>query len=126
MISGVSKVGIEVEDQDRAKEFWTKTMRFELVQDAAYGQGQRWIEVKSPDGSVTLILGLRRGARPTAPDPLPTSNVFFCCDDLLQTYEELTALGVEFPQPPVKMGFGWWSLFLDTEGNRFALVPRGQ
>jgi hypothetical protein len=27
---------------------------------------------------------------------------------------------------PVQQEFGWWSLFNDTEGNRFALVPRGQ
>jgi predicted enzyme related to lactoylglutathione lyase len=28
---------------------------------------------------------------------------------------------VEFPQPPVYQPFGWWSMFNDTEGNRFAL-----
>jgi catechol 2,3-dioxygenase-like lactoylglutathione lyase family enzyme len=34
MISGVSKVVIEVGDQERAKGFWTETMGFGLVQDA--------------------------------------------------------------------------------------------
>ena len=29
--------------------------------------------------------------------------------------------GVQFPQPPIRMSFGWWSMFNDTEGNRFAL-----
>jgi hypothetical protein len=38
----------------------------------------------------------------------------------------LTARGVEFPQPPVRQPFGSWSLFQDSEGNRFALVPRQQ
>jgi predicted enzyme related to lactoylglutathione lyase len=38
----------------------------------------------------------------------------------------LTARGVQFPQPPVQQPFGWWSLFADAEGNRFALVPRDQ
>jgi hypothetical protein len=36
MISGGSKVVIEVEDQDRAKAFWIETMGFELAQDAPY------------------------------------------------------------------------------------------
>ncbi len=129
MIGGVSKVGIEVEDQDRAKEFWTKTLGFQLVQDVPYGgegEGQRWLEVRSPDEHVTLVLGLRQRERPTAPDMLPTSNVFFYCDDLQQTHQELTARGVAFPQPPVQMSFGWWSLFADPDGNRYALVPRGQ
>jgi predicted enzyme related to lactoylglutathione lyase len=55
---------------------------------------------------------------------LPTSNIWFYCDDLRQTHEELTARGVEFPQPPVELFFGWWSIFADQEGNRFVLAPR--
>lgn len=127
MISGVSKVAIDVEDQDRAKAFWTGPMGFELVQDTPYDEdGTRWLEVRSPDKHTILVLGRRPGGRPTAPDMLPSSNVFFACDDMQQTYEELTARGVTFHQAPVKLDFGWWSLFDDTEGNRFAMVPRGQ
>ena len=47
MIRGVSKVVIDVEDQERAKEFWTEKMGFELVQDVPYGN-ERWLEVRSP------------------------------------------------------------------------------
>jgi predicted enzyme related to lactoylglutathione lyase len=55
---------------------------------------------------------------------LPTSNVLFYCDDFVRTYEELRSRGVAFPQPPVEQSFGWWSMFEDREGNRFALRPR--
>jgi predicted enzyme related to lactoylglutathione lyase len=127
MVGGVGKVGVDVEDQDRAKAFWTGTMGFDLVQDTPYGETERWLEVRPPDKGVILILGLRQGARPTAAHPmLPTSNVFFYADDLDRTYQELSGRGVVFPQPPVDQDFGRWSLFEDTEGNRFALVPRGQ
>jgi predicted enzyme related to lactoylglutathione lyase len=125
MVGGVTKVVVDVEDQDRAKRFWTETMGFELVQDAPYGE-ERWLEVRTPDKAVVLVLNVRRGARPTAPPSLPTSNVFFYADDLEQTYRELSARGVEFPEPPAQQPFGWWSLFQDSEGTRFALVPRGQ
>jgi predicted enzyme related to lactoylglutathione lyase len=126
MIGGVTQVVIEVEDQDRAKAFWTQTLGFELTQDAPYGQ-ERWLEVRAPDRAVTLVLDLRMGPRPTAPhSSLPTSNVSFYTEDLQQTYQELTARGVQFPQPPVRQPFGWWSLFEDPDGNRFALVPREQ
>jgi predicted enzyme related to lactoylglutathione lyase len=126
VIGGVTKVVVEVEDQDRALGFWTEQLGFELVTDAPYGE-ERWLEVRTPDKAVTLVLELRRGERPTAPDPgLPTSNVFFYAEDLQQTHQELTARGVQFPQPPVQQPFGWWSLFADSEGNRFALVPRDQ
>jgi predicted enzyme related to lactoylglutathione lyase len=126
VVGGVTQVVVEVEDQDRAKRFWTETMGFELVQDAPYGE-ERWLEVRTPDKAVVLVLGVRQGKRPTAPDPsLPTSNVMFYAEDLQQTYEELRARGVEFPQPPVQQPWGWWSLFQDPDGTRFALVPRGQ
>ncbi len=123
MITGVSKVVLEVGDQDRAKEFWIETMGFDLVQDAPYGQ-ERWLEVGSPDRAVNMVLELRgEGTHGQAevPEHLPTSNVMFRCDDLPATHRELAARGVEFPQPPVQQPFGWWSMFNDTEGNRFAL-----
>ena len=58
------------------------------------------------------------------PPPLArrSRRLFFYCDDLSGTYEELTARGVEFPQPAVDQPFGWWSIFHDGEGNRFALT----
>jgi predicted enzyme related to lactoylglutathione lyase len=124
MIGGVTKVVIEVEDQERAKAFWTGTLGFELVQDTPYGE-ERWLEVRTPDKATVLVLDVRRGPRPTAPDPsLPTSNVFFYADDLARTHEELRERGVAFAVPPVEQPFGWWSVFEDPDGNRFALVPR--
>jgi predicted enzyme related to lactoylglutathione lyase len=128
VISGISKIVLDVEDQDRAKRFWTTSMGFEVVRDVPYGQ-ERWLEVTSPDHTTVLVLGRSSagpGDRTAVPDMLPTSNVMFSCDDLPRTYAELSARGVEFPQPPVQQQFGWWSLFNDSEGNRFALVPRGQ
>jgi predicted enzyme related to lactoylglutathione lyase len=123
MISGVSKVVIEVEDQDRAKRFWTETMGFELVHDAPY-EAERWLEVRSPDRATNLVLELRTGEpaeQLVTPPHLPTSNVMFRCDDLTATYEELSAQGVAFPQQPVDQPFGSWSMFDDAEGNRFGL-----
>jgi catechol 2,3-dioxygenase-like lactoylglutathione lyase family enzyme len=91
-ISGVSKVVIGVQDQDRAKAFWTETMGFELVQDAPYEQ-ERWLEVRSPDHAIDLVLELRTGESDgrDVPETLPTSNVMFHCDDLSATSEELAA-----------------------------------
>jgi lactoylglutathione lyase len=125
MIKGIGQVLLEVEDQDRALAFWTEKMGFKVVQDAPYGEGARWLEVRTPDRAVIIVLTLRGDAPlPGGPEERPTSNLFFYCDDLQQTYEELSARGVEFPQPPIEQAFGWWSMFQDTQGNRFALTPR--
>jgi lactoylglutathione lyase len=123
VVAGVSKVVIEVDDQARALGFWTEKLGFELHQDALCGE-ERWIEVRAPDEGLILVLSPRRNDRPNPSDLLPTSNVLFFCDDLARTHDELRSRGVEFPQPPVELSFGWWSMFQDQEGNRFALHPR--
>ena len=122
MISGVSQVVVPVDDQDVAKEFWTTVMGFSLVTDQTYGD-ERWIEVAPPDRRVRLVLGPRQPGEPRreAPDQLPHSDVFFTCADIESTYAELTQRGVKFPSSPVRMHFGWWSMFEDADGTRYAL-----
>lgn len=127
MISGVSKVVIGVDDQERAKAFWTQTMGFEVVQDVPYGS-ERWLELRAPEDTVNVVLDLRPAVSEAGavPDELPTSNVMFSCDDLRATHAKLVARGVLFAQEPVHQPFGWWSMFEDGEGNRFALEQAGK
>jgi predicted enzyme related to lactoylglutathione lyase len=54
-------------------------------------------------------------------DQLPHSDVFFNSEDIVQTHRELSERGVGFPTPPTKMPFGWWALFEDESGTRYAL-----
>ena len=123
VIEGVSKVVIEVDDQDaRSRGSGRETLGFELYQDTPYGD-ERWVEVRAPDR--------RSGPRPQPSSGRSAERARRAADVerllLLRrppaTYDELRARGVEFPQPPVELSFGWWSMFEDQEGNRFALHP---
>ena len=128
MISGVSKVVLDVEDQDRAREFWTTVMGFELVQDTPYGEG-RWLEVRSPDRATILVLGRSAtgpGDRAAVPPELPTSNLMFRCEDLAATYRSWPPGGWRSLSRPCARGSAGRALFADSEGNRFALTPAGQ
>ncbi|WP_206790194.1 glyoxalase superfamily protein [Amycolatopsis sp. MtRt-6] len=124
-IQGVGKVVVGVADQARAKEFWSEVVGFTVTTDVPYDdQGRRWVEVTAPDGTV-LVLSETPEDRPrSTADQLPTSNFFLYADDVEKTYEELSAKGVEFPAKPEKQPWGWWSMFTDSEGNRFALQQR--
>jgi lactoylglutathione lyase len=126
MITGVSQVIVEVDDQDRAKEFWTKVICFEVITDAPYGEGRRWIEVAPPEGRPLLVLCPHPAdeVRRDVPDDLPHAPVFFTCDDIEATHAELSERGVAFPTPPQQMDFGWWALFEDPDGTRYALGQR--
>jgi lactoylglutathione lyase len=122
MITGVRKIVVPVDDQERAKEFWTSNVGFELRRDESYGD-ERWIEVSPPDGSPLLVLSPRAAEDPRreVPEELPHSPVFFNCEDIEQTHRDMTERGVTFPLPPRKMHFGWWALFEDDDGTRHAL-----
>jgi predicted enzyme related to lactoylglutathione lyase len=122
VISGVDMVILPVEDQERAKEFWTMRIGFEVTTDAPYADG-RWLELTPPDQSVILVLSKRAADEPRAEvsEMLPHSPAFFSCENIQQTYHELSGRGVKFPVPPEEMPFGWWSVFEDDEGTRYAL-----
>ena len=73
-----------VNDQERAQDFWTETMDFELAQNVPYGDG-RWIGVLPSDRSVRLVLSRCPEGKPNrddVPPTLPHSNVMFQCDDI--------------------------------------------
>jgi lactoylglutathione lyase len=122
MTISVKQLIVPVDDQERAKAFWTEKMGFEIARDETYGD-ERWIEVSVPGQSLVLVLSLRTLEEPRykAPDHLPHSNIFFTCDDVEQTYKELSERGVKFPVRPEKQPYGWWSMFEDHEGTRYAL-----
>jgi predicted enzyme related to lactoylglutathione lyase len=44
--------------------------------------------------------------------------------DIRKTYEELSAKGVEFSQPPTERFYGIEALFKDNSGNWFSLTQR--
>ena len=126
MITGIAKVVVPVGDQERAKAFWTEVIGFDVVRDENYDT-ERWIEVEPPDRSVVLVLSRRPPDEPRrrVPDLLPHSQVFFDCEDIEQTYAELSERAVRFPAPPAQVHFGWWSMFEDWERTRFALGQWG-
>jgi lactoylglutathione lyase len=126
VITGVSQVIVEVDDQERAKEFWTEVIGFEVNTDAPYGEGGRWIEVAPPEGTPLLVLSPRPAgeAKREVSDDLPHSPVFFTCDDIERTHRELSECGVVFPTPPTRMEFGWWAMFEDPDHTRYALGQR--
>jgi predicted enzyme related to lactoylglutathione lyase len=42
-------------------------------------------------------------------------------DDMNATYRELSARGVEFPDPPAQQPWGWWATVKDPDGNVIGL-----
>lgn len=93
-------------------------MGFSIARDETYGE-ERWVEVSPPEGSPVLVLSRRPDGEPKREvrDQLPHSPVFLTCEDIQQTFRELSDRGVAFPAPPAEMPFGWWAMFEDPDGT---------
>lgn len=131
MITRLSHATIYVKDQERAKQFYTEKLGFEVRTDATMGDF-RWLTVgpkAQPDLEIVLF-------KPGAPmyDADTTGRILelldrgamgagaFETEDCRTTYEELKARGVEFLSPPKERPYGMEATFRDDSGNWFSLT----
>ena len=110
-----------VDDQAKARDFYTQVLGFEVRTDVDLGNGDRWITVGAP-GVDNVELLLEPSDHPAvAPfrealvaDGIPATS--FEVDDVEAEYSRLGTLGVAFTQPPTQMGSEITAVFDDTCG----------
>ena len=119
----IGLTGIYVDDQDRAERFYTEVLGFQVKTSAAYGPGERWLSVVSPqepDG-VQLVLHLSNEparAFREASREVGRPVVSLTTDDCVGEAERLKAKGVVFVKEPARMPYGGMdAVFDDTCGN---------
>jgi predicted enzyme related to lactoylglutathione lyase len=115
MLRHVKFANLPVTDQDRALGFWRDKLGFTVAADEAYGEGFRWIELELP-GAQTKIVFVRRRDEIASDQP----DLILICDDVDESFAQLSTKGVEFTQAPTTAP--WrpgerYALFRDTEGN---------
>lgn len=121
MIRAIKFASIPVRDQDRALEFYTQKLGFQVMTDQPMGEGQRWIELGIAGAESRVVLFTAQGQE----NRIGTfSNIVFGTDNVEKTHKELVARGVEFVQPPKKEAWGTFAIFKDADGNQFVLSPK--
>lgn len=136
MIHKLSHTTIYVTDQDAAKSFYVDILGFDLRMDASMPNGFRWLTVspkEQPDLEIILMKVDGPNLKPetaAALRPLLESGQMsggvLMTSNCQKTYEELSAKGVEFTQPPVERFYGVEALMKDNSGNWFSLTqPKG-
>jgi catechol 2,3-dioxygenase-like lactoylglutathione lyase family enzyme len=132
MITKMNHVSVFVLDQDSAYEFYVNKLGFKVHTDAPMGPGMRWLTVCPPGqpGLEIALMAINAGMMFNEESAsqmrgLVSKGTFgfgvFECDNLLLTYEELKAKGVEFTKQPTKEFYGFEALFKDDSGNWFSL-----
>jgi catechol 2,3-dioxygenase-like lactoylglutathione lyase family enzyme len=118
VIKSIKFVGVPVSDQQRALDFYTKTLGFRVITDQPFDDKQRWIELGIGRSGSGITLFTPEGQE----HRIGTfTNISFIADDVEATYRELVAKGVNFIQPPEKADWGTAAVFADPDGNQFVL-----
>ena len=125
MIRKVGTVSIFVEDQDRAKAFYTEKLGMELLSDNEMwpGADTRWLSV-APAGAETQIVLYKfdehwEHYRSTFKQ---SQSLTLQCDDINETYRLYKERGVEFLGEPDTQFWGTYVLLKDSEGNTLILA----
>lgn len=133
MIRRLSHATFYVIDQDKALQFYTQALGFELRMDFAMENGFRWLTV-GPKGQPDVEIILYSAQAGAMLDETMAGHLqallakglmgagVFETDDCQATYEELLAKGVEFLQPPQARPYGVEAVFKDGCGNWFSLT----
>jgi catechol 2,3-dioxygenase-like lactoylglutathione lyase family enzyme len=127
MRQSIIHVALVVRDYDEAIEFYTKKLRFTLVEDTFQPeQDKRWVIV-SPPGSVGTTLLLARASKPEQESFVGNQTgrrvfLFLNTDDFWRDYNEMVSRGVKFVREPKKETYGTVAVFEDLYGNLWDLL----
>ena len=121
MIKSVKFVTVSAADQDRSPEFFTEPLGFAVATDQPFSDTQRWIELRIPGADTRIVLF---NTDPETDPEGKMTGISFLTNDVVATYEELTAKGVEFLQAPAEADWGTAAVFKDPDGNVFVLSSR--
>jgi catechol 2,3-dioxygenase-like lactoylglutathione lyase family enzyme len=122
-IAELGTVMVPVSDRDRAIEFFTGTLGFELRADIPFGKDDRWVEV-APSGAVTTIaLVLPRPGEAVGIN----TRIGFSTEDADADHAALLANDVDVDEQVMRMGDPVPPMFFfrDPDGNSYLIVERG-
>ncbi|WP_394773126.1 VOC family protein [Flavobacterium sp.] len=123
-------IGIPVQDQEKALQFYTEKLDFIMKHDIPLGENNRWLTVVSKDEPDGVEVLLEPSPNHFEPSKTYQSALFeagipytqFNVDNLQDEFSRLINLGVEFSMQPTEMGNVKIAILDDTCGNKIQLI----
>ncbi len=128
MSRAIAALTVLVRDYDEAIAYYTRVLRFDVLEDTLLGEGKRWVRV-APAGGAGAALLLARAATPEQQAQVGQQAggrvfLFLDTDDFEAEYRHLQAHGVRFAGEPRHEAYGQVVVFFDLYGNKWDLVAR--
>jgi catechol 2,3-dioxygenase-like lactoylglutathione lyase family enzyme len=125
MIKRVGTVSVFVSDQNRAKEFYTSVLGFELRADNPLypGASARWVAVAPAGAETEIILYLPDENWEHYKQVVGKSQALTLdVTEMATVHKDLVAKGVVFAQEPEVQPWGTYAIIQDSEGNHLLLA----
>ena len=126
MNQSIACVALVVRDYDEAIEFYTRSPRFQVVEDEDRGGGRRWVVLAppGPPGCRLLLAKAKDEAELASVGRQAGGRVFLFLntDDFDGDCREMTARGVKFNERPRHEAYGTVAVFEDLYGNKWDLI----
>lgn len=122
----LAKIALVVDDYDRALQYYTQVLGFELIEDTRLTDTKRWVVV-SPPGSNGCQLLLARAASEEQRARIGNQTggrvfLFLHTNDFNADLENLKSKQVKIVRGPVKESYGTVAVFEDLYGNLWDLI----
>ena len=126
MKQSIARVALVVHDYDEAIAFFTRALKFDLVEDTYVAeQEKRWVVLAPKGGSTSLLLARASNDEQRAAVGNQTGGrvaFFLSTDDFWRDHAHMTAHGVKFVREPSNQPYGTVAVFQDLYGNLWDLV----
>lgn len=122
----LAHIAIVVKDYDEAIEFYTKKLRFNLLEDTPISETKRWVLV-GPPGAGSCSLLLAKAAKDEQASRIGNQTggrvfLFLHTDDFQRDYQNLLTQGIKIVRPPAVESYGTVAVFEDLYGNLWDLI----
>lgn len=126
MTQSIGTVALLVRDYDEAIDWFSRVLRFSVLQDIDQGEGKRWV-LMSPRGASGTRLLLARASTPEQRERIGNQTggrvfLFLNTDDFRGDHAHMQAHGAYFLEAPREEHYGVVAVFEDLCGNKWDLL----
>ena len=122
----IAHITLLVKDYDEAIAFYTRKLKFDLIEDARLTDTKRWVRI-APPGSGSCQLLLARAVNDEQSSRIGNQTggrvfLFLYTDDFYRDYYQMLKEGIRFIREPSAEPYGIVAVFKDLYGNLWDLI----
>ncbi len=131
MTQFLGQISLLVDDYDRAIEYYTHILDFELLEDQVLSPEKRWVVVRPKGGDSGANILLAKANKPEQWSFIGNQTggrvfLFLYTDDFDRDYDKFVQKGVKFVQDVREESYGKVCVFKDLYGNLWDFIQKKQ